>query len=229
MGMSLLTEVAVLIAGVLIGMFVWNLKIKRESNRRRQIPAHWPISWRLLVNSRERHVWAWLSKVMFDHQIMLKMPVSRFTMPTDSESVKDWFDLLNGIYCTFTICTPEGRVIGCVDVQDARNNSQFQQRVKYNLLQQCGMTYWVVDPENFPKLTKIRTAFLGDEAVKGDEREILQARFKEDDGSNAFHLTDNERHEAELLRGEDFPETHVPEGWEQNSFISQPDSRKAPL
>ena len=51
-----------------------------------------------------------------DHQIVPKLPLTRFTMPRDPEQGREWFEMLSTAYCSFTICSPDGQVIGCVDV-----------------------------------------------------------------------------------------------------------------
>jgi hypothetical protein len=79
-------------------------------------PARWPLNPRVIVNSEERRVWRWLCRAFVDHHIMVKIPVTRFTMPRSPDNSVHWFNLLNGAYCTFTVCTPEGRAVGCVDV-----------------------------------------------------------------------------------------------------------------
>ena len=228
-------SLALFILGLALGSGFWFWREAQLRKKRRRIPAHWPLSKRSLVNSRERRVWVWLSKVMFDHQVLVKTPITRFTMPTQHNKTDHWYELLNGLYCTFTVCTLEGKVLGCVDVQGRKKGSLFQERLKYSLLKQCGMCYWVVDPDEFPQLTKIRTAFLGDAAVKGDERDLLEARIKKA-SQNLHGSSDSQaatvastRSETEIVLDSHFADTHLPSGWEQNSFMTPMDSRLADL
>ena len=53
------------------------------------------------------------------------------------------------------------------------------QTLKHSLLSQCGLSYWVIDPLNLPHLTVIRSAFLGEDAQKGNERDMLESRFND--------------------------------------------------
>lgn len=53
---------------------------------------------------------------------MVKLPVTRFTMPQVREESQHWFQMLSGVYCTFTVCNVEGQVIGCVDVPGPRDS-----------------------------------------------------------------------------------------------------------
>ena len=55
---------------------------------------------------------------------MVKIPVLRFTSlneaaknnPKAKANYERWLDHLSGVYTTFTICTTEGEVVGCIDV-----------------------------------------------------------------------------------------------------------------
>ena len=88
----------------------------RAARMQRRIPTHWPLSTRALTNSEEARVWHWLSRSFYDHHIMVKLPVTRFTLPRDREQGMHWYRLLGSVYCTFTICKADGRVVGCLDV-----------------------------------------------------------------------------------------------------------------
>ena len=129
------------LSGLVVGalLLMWRTKFSLRSGRR--IPRQWPIKVRPFVNNREKRVWAWLAKVMFDHQILVKLPVTRFTSPTHQGEADHWYKLLNGVYCTFTICTMDGRAIGCVDVPGPRGISLSNQTLKHTLLMQCGLHY----------------------------------------------------------------------------------------
>jgi len=217
------------------GLLYWRNQVLARENRR--IPKEWPLKVRPLVNNRERRVWVWLSKVMFDQQILVKLPVTRFTTPSHQEEATHWYKLLNGVYCTFTVCSTEGQVIGCVDVPGPKGLSMGNQTLKHTLLSQCGIRYWVVDPANLPHLTQIRTAFLGEDAVKGNERDHLESRFK-DVKDNLQAAVTRQRHnksssftrlESTLGDASDFAESRLGSGWEQNSFVTPLDSRSTPL
>lgn len=223
--------------GLLVGAALLFWRNKAQAHQARRIPRQWPLKLRPFVNNREKRVWLWLAKVMFDHQILVKLPVTRFTIPANPEEASHWYKLLNGVYCTFTVCNMDGKVLGCVDVPGPKGISLSNQTLKHTLLMQCGLHYWVVDPANLPHLTVIRTAFLGEEAVKREQksrlenqfnhvREHLQAavsRQRESKNSNFARL------DAEIANSTDFPESRLASGWEQNSFVSPLDSRNGNL
>jgi hypothetical protein len=226
---------AVLGAAVGAGLLYWRNAFSVRKNRR--IPQTWPLKARPLVNSNERRVWIWLTKVMFDQHILIKLPVTRFTTPFDKQEARHWYKLLNGVYCTFTVCSLDGRVIGCVDIQNTHGLSLSNQTLKHSLLAQCGLRYWVVDPDNLPHLTQLRTAFLGDKALKGSDRDHLEMRFKDVAGNLQAAVSRQRdskssnfaRLDAEMDTPSGFPESRLASGWEQNSFISPLDSRAADL
>ena len=230
-----------MIISFLIGMVVgaallyWRNKVvKRESRR---IPKEWPLKRRPLVNTAERRVWIWLAKIMFDQQILVKLPVTRFTAPADMQEATHWYQLLNGVYCTFTVCGMDGKVIGCVDVAGRRGLSMSNQTLKHGLLAQCGVHYWIVDPDNLPHLTQIRTAFLGERALSRPDANQLDSRLK-NSANNLQAAVSRKRSsmhshisklEAELGDNSGYGESPSTSGWEQNSFVTPLDSRKAEL
>jgi len=159
------------LAGLAAGAFLSAWQARRAERARRRIPAKWPLNPRVIVNSEERRVWRWLSRAFFDHHVMVKMPVTRFTMPRTPGNSLHWFNLLNGAYCTFTVCTPEGRVVGCVDVPGPKGLSRRNQQLKHGLLTQCGIAYWLIRSNDLPTLADIRMEFLGELASYKNDQE----------------------------------------------------------
>jgi hypothetical protein len=222
--------------GTVIGaaLLYWRNLIAQKESRR--IPKEWPLKRRPLVNSAERRVWIWLAKIMFDQQIQVKLPVTRFTAPANLEEAAHWYKLLNGVYCTFTVCGMDGKVIGCVDVAGRKGLSMSNQTLKHGLLAQCGVHYWIVDPDNLPHLTQIRTAFLGERALRRPERDHLDSRFRDVAGNlqKAVSRQRNSKNSnfARIDTEEDssgFPESRLVSDWEVNSFVTPLDSRAGEL
>ena len=148
--------------GVLAGVAASAWWARRAAKQRRRIPKHWPLDPRTMASSSERVVWHWLGRVFFDHHIMVKMPVTRFTLPSHRENGARWYELLSGVYCTFSVCTSEGQVVGCVDVLGPRGMSRSNRQLKLSLLSQCGVGYLVVKPDRLPASKDIRAEFLGE-------------------------------------------------------------------
>jgi hypothetical protein len=155
---------------------------RRAANLRKSIPRRWPLSSRLLANTEERKVWHWLNETFADHSIMLKLPVTRFTLPRSKEQGQHWYKLLSGVYCTLTVCAPDGRVMGCVDVPGNNRISRSNRQLKQTLLSQCGIAYWVISSAHLPTAQEIRTEFLGEAAPQPS------CRHDDQDRMTATHL-----------------------------------------
>jgi hypothetical protein len=225
------------LVGIILGAGAMYWRQKAILRAERRIPEAWPLKLRPLVNSEERRVWAWLCKVMFDQQVLVKLPVTRFTMPSNAEEARHWYKLLNGLYCTFTVCDIEGRVVGCVDVGGKRMPSMSNQTLKHKVLTQCGVRYWIVDPDDLPHLAQIRVAFLGEHAMKSASQSGMDSRLRDVADSlkdsisrqrnvKSGHYT---RPDSVLAHQKEFESSQLSTGWEQNSFVAPLDSRAAPL
>lgn len=158
-----------------LGALGFRAHYKRQERAKRRIPRKWPLAVRSLVNSREKLVWRYLQRAFADHYIMVKAPVTRFTIPQVREESQHWFELLSAVYCTFTVCDAEGQVIGCVDVPGPQGLSLSNQTLKHTLLTQCSLRYWVIDAEQLPSVNSLRVAFLGENAAL---RDVLSARAR---------------------------------------------------
>lgn len=158
---------ALLVLGAL-GYRAWEV---RRARQRRRLPKHWPLSQRPLANSEEARVWHWLARAFYDHHVMIKLPMTRFTLPRDREQGMEWYKLLGSVYCTFTVCKSDGRVIGCVDVPGKVGIPRSTRSLKHSLLSQCGLPYWVVRSNSLPTVAEIRAEFLGESPIAQSMRE----------------------------------------------------------
>jgi hypothetical protein len=104
---------ALVIAGVIAafaaGVFVSAWSARRVARQRRQAPRSWPLSPRAIINSEERKVWRWLELAFVDYSVMVKLPVTRFSIPNSAEQGVRWYELLSGLYSTFTVVRADGR------------------------------------------------------------------------------------------------------------------------
>lgn len=180
----LMTLVGVVL-GVGAGVVLHAVWVRRHAERKLRLPDRWLLHARALVNSEELEVWKWLRIAFADHAVMVKVPVMRFTVPStrDTPENKDqhWHELLNGVYCSFTISTLDGKVVGCVDVPGKRGLTKAQREMKESLLQECGIGYTTVRSTSLPSGSAMRTAFLGEAEII--EREAEETRG----GDSSFH------------------------------------------
>ena len=93
----------------------------------------------------------------------------------------------------------------------------------------------MVEPDNLPNSSQIRTAFLGKIAASLDARDYMYSKLK--DVANNLHAAVSRQRNGKITSaaggaGDKLPagsEGPVTEGWEQNSFMTPLDSRSAGL
>lgn len=218
------------------GALANRLWTRQGAKKRKRIPRHWPLDPRALTNSEERKVWLWMNRVFFDHHVMLKMPVTRFTLPRTQDQGAHWYSLLSAVYCTFTVCTAEGQVVGCVDVPGKNGLSRSNRQLKLTLLSQCGVAYWVLKSGNLPTLLDIRTEFLGDGeigAAKVDDEAMIAATRTKLKASLERQRLNRRKTLPRTLTDAPGPASDfgaLDEDWQQqNSFLGTLDSRRGEL
>jgi hypothetical protein len=231
--------------GALLGVVTYSWLLRRAARERRRIPKRWPLSARLVASSEERKVWRWLAGAFYDHSIMIKMPVTRFTLPRTKEQGAHWYEMLSSVYCTFTVVGVDGRVVGCVDVPNVRRIARRNQILKETLLNQCGIAYLVIESVRLPSLQDIRSEFLGEMASMTREHERDEAAIRAASNSLRASLmhqrltrssdiaplsanSQNPRNVSES-GGQSVMPSQFSSSWNENSFIMPLDSRKAEL
>ncbi len=180
-----LMTLAGVLLGAALGIFLHWGWVRRRTSRKLRLPARWLLDARALVNSEEQEVWKWLRAAFSDHAVMVKVPVMRFTIPSTRNQPEnkrqDWHQLLEGVYCSFSICSLDGKVVGCVDVPGKRGQSRAQREMKEELLQACGIGYTTVRSNSLPSAGAMRTAFLGEALIPEIESQATRA------GDSSFH------------------------------------------
>lgn len=211
----------------------------RQARNQRRMPKHWPLSTRSITSTEEAKVWHWLSRTFYDHHIMIKLPVTRFTLPRDRQQGSHWYRLLGSVYCTFTVCKPDGRVVGCLDVPSSAGLPRSTRKLKHSLLTQCGLPYWVVRSSSLPTVAEIRAEFLGESLTSHSmrEREMEERAIIAAQANLRSALTrqrSNRQSDFAPLSG--WPNSATSElrsdfhsQWQENSFLVPLDSRKGDL
>ena len=241
---SLIAGVMVLTIGVTAGFLLHGWWARRLARMKRRIPKRWPLLPRAVTNSQERLAWLWMDRIFFDHFVMIKMPVTRFTLPRSQEQGQHWYQLLSNAYCTFTIVDALGRVVGCVDVASPLRNFKRSYILKQCLLAQCGIGYVVIDTRQLPDASEIRAEFLGEQASQhraenarsareiNDASEQLRASLKRQRKtrhSDMAPLSEHHSGQSEFASDLQGGDSHILHSWQGNSFLSPLDSRKAGL
>ena len=157
-----------LVVGALIGAGVYAWWRYAQANAKMRMPSVWPLTAKVLLTNEEYEVFKWLRATFHDHLVMVKVPVLRFTAPTSKDKNGGgarWQEMLAGVYCTFTVCTANGNVVGCVDVPGKRGLNKSNRDVKDALLSDCRIAYTIARSVKLPKASAMRAAFLGEMEV----------------------------------------------------------------
>jgi hypothetical protein len=174
-----------LVVGALLGVGLYARWMRQKASASLRVPSKWPLAPRVLITAEEQEVLDWLLSTFHDHLVMVKLPVLRFTAPTGRAKkggTPAWQELLGGVYCSFTVCTSDGSVVGCVDVPGKRGLNKANRDLKESLLSDCRIAYTVVRSGHFPKVSAMRAAFLG-ELEAEDQLEHQPTRG----GDSSFH------------------------------------------
>ena len=174
-----------LVAGAALGVGFYMGWLKRQANAKMRLPARWPLTSRVLMTNEEYAVFTWLLAAFHDHMVMVKLPVLRFTVPVTKDENGGgirWQELLGGVYCTFTVSTSNGNVVGCVDVPGKRGLNKSNRQFKESLLSDCRIAYTVVRSARLPEVSAMRAAFLGEMPLE-DQVEAQATRG----GDSTFH------------------------------------------
>ncbi len=176
-----MVSVLSLLVGMLSGAWLWAVWPGRRKVGNKLVlplPGLWPLRGRPILSSHEQEVWHSLRSVFHDHAVMAKTPILRFTqlreppMPKSASNATtqterrlksdQWLEMLGGLYTTFTICTLDGKVAGCVDVLGKHEGSKASRELKEALLLDCGIAYIVTSAFNVPDASALRELFLGE-------------------------------------------------------------------
>jgi hypothetical protein len=240
---------ALLTAGVIAafaaGLLVSAWFARRNARQRMQAPKRWPLSPRAIINSEERKVWRWLELAFVDYSVMVKLPVTRFSIPNSAEQGVRWYELLSSLYSTFTVVRADGRVMGCVDLPSRTGRPSKGQRMKASMLAQCGISYLILHPGTEPTVAQIRFKFLGEIASAMPQGTYQAAAVQVASSSlrssitRSRQLRETESSPAPLSASESslgpdsdyagLASSGFNAQWQDNSFIMPLDSRKAGL
>ncbi len=187
-----------LLVGMALGALLWAWWLRRsKGSGKLHLPARWPLRARPIVNGNEQEVWRSLRDIFPDHAVVVKVPILRFTKlhetrnsnakrsakarADDRLQSEQWLEMLDGLYSTFTVCTLQGKVVGCVDVPGKLALTQASRELKEALLLDCGIAYTVVNAFNLPDASTMRELFLGEIPAQTLEHQVTRG------GDSEFH------------------------------------------
>ena len=153
-----------LLAGLALGYRLRRPEPVTTRKPKPRLPQVWPLDTRHVVLGSEVKVWHWLQQALPELAVMVKVPVTRYTRPASDAVSRELFDLLNGVYTTFALCDEEGNIVACLDLTGPRLTTESRQ-LKQTLLDQCHITYWILNPAAMPSVAELRRQLIGEEMV----------------------------------------------------------------
>lgn len=195
-----IVSVLSLLVGMLSGAWLWAVwqgRRKVSNKLAWPLPGLLPLRGRPIFSRHEQEVWHLLRGVFHDHAVMVKVPILRFTQllgppihksasHAQSQNEKrfnrdQWLNMLGGLYATFTICTLDGKVVGCVDVLGKQDGNKASRELKEALLLDCGIAYIAMSAFNVPGASTLRELFLGELPDEPGEQQATRG------GDSDFH------------------------------------------
>jgi hypothetical protein len=142
-----------LLLGVGLLAIWWQRKRVRQPA---PLPTDWALTARPVFSTDERRVYRQLREALPHHIVLSKLPLVRFSQPTDPEQVRYWYDLLGAIHVTFAICSANGRVLAAIDLDTDRGNSRRVLQIKQSVLAACRVRYLRCPVDHLPSVPELQ-------------------------------------------------------------------------
>jgi hypothetical protein len=149
--------IAVAVALSLIAVVVLvAVLLARRPRRPPPLPTEWALSARPVFSTDERRVYKLLREALPHHVVLSKLPLVRFSQPSDPARVRYWYDLLGAINVTFAVCSANGRVLAAIDLDTDRGNSRRILQIKQSVLGACRIRYLRCPVDNLPSAAELQ-------------------------------------------------------------------------
>jgi Protein of unknown function (DUF2726) len=120
------------------------------------LPTEWTLSARPVFSNDERRVYRQLREALPHHIVLSKLPLVRFSQPTDPQQVRYWYELLGAIHVTFAICSANGRVLAAIDLDTDRGNARRVLQIKQSVLGACRVRYLRCPVDHLPSIPELQ-------------------------------------------------------------------------
>ncbi len=147
---------AVLALSLLAVVVIVGVWILRRPRRVPPLPTEWSLSARPVFSTDERRVYKLLREALPHHVVLSKLPLVRFSQPSDPSEVRFWYDLLGAINVTFAVCSANGRVLAAIDLDTDRGNSRRILQIKQSVLGACRIRYLRCPVDNLPTAAELQ-------------------------------------------------------------------------
>ncbi len=130
--------------------------VRWRARRPAPLPTDWNLTARPVFSTDERRVYRQLREALPHHIVLSKLPLVRFSQPTDPEQVRYWYELLGAIHVTFAICSANGRVLAAIDLDTDRGNSRRVLQIKQSVLAACRVRYLRCPVDHLPSIPELQ-------------------------------------------------------------------------
>jgi hypothetical protein len=141
---------------LLLGAGVLAALRRRRPQKKAPLPTQWTLTSRPVFSSEERRVYRQLREALPHHIILSKLPLLRFTQPTEPDEVRYWYDLLGAIHVGFAICSTNGRVLAAIDLSTDRAGSRRALQIKQSVLTACKVRYLRCSADQLPSIPELQ-------------------------------------------------------------------------
>ncbi len=160
MSPSMLEILLAAVMGIFVGVVGYRGWLQIGARKAQTLPEHTDPKLKPLFNELDQAAWLWLHQVFPEHKILLKIPLLRF-LSGGSVDVQSLVQI-KGLYCTFTVCSTQGRVLGCIDVAGVKAIPKSQRDLKKRLFETFGLAYTVLAVDELPSPEAMRAVFLNE-------------------------------------------------------------------
>lgn len=157
-----------LISSTIVGAFwlIWQIYDLIRGGRGRakpkRIPHTWPLNKRAVLNAQERHVYALMKQAFPGHEILVKLPLTRFTQLRDTKEAVFWYELLSPLTVTFTLCDANTQVFAVIDMLNEGRAISSATRLKQRALEAAQIRYAQLDTGRMPNARQLRDLILSE-------------------------------------------------------------------
>ena len=137
------------------GVLAWWWARARAA-RAAALPTEWALSARPVFSADERRVYRQLREALPHHIVLAKLPLVRFSQPTDQQQVHYWYELLGATHVTFAVCSANGRVLAAIDLDTDRASPRRVQQIKQSVLAACRVRYLRCPVDHLPSIPELQ-------------------------------------------------------------------------
>jgi hypothetical protein len=150
-----LAWILVLVTACSVGALSYVLLDRRRKSEP-LLPGEWSLTPRPVFNAHERRLHRQLREALPQQVVLAKLPLVRFCHPTDPTRVRFWFDLLGAIHVSFAVCTPDGRVLAAIDIDEGRSPARRSVQIKQAVLAACHIRYVRYAADHTPSVPELQ-------------------------------------------------------------------------